>query len=331
MGKQTLRSRVDISSSLRFSGSQTVTKGQPVVWILDEFDAFKLTEKCKISMDATPFVTFKGGNEFIIKKGATYIFDRDTEVALAYPQEKTQDILIENKNYNDINNNITIEADKAPVAHAGSNQRITIGQTVKLIASDYPIPPATITAREWKLNGVVKATTNVFTYLPSVVRRDDLIYTVTDSTGRKASDSLYVDIQAKPVIPDIVQSEVGKGGGNDIYSHTNPWIMNRMTVQKGGTGAIIAEASIPITLKYGGRVKFSVDLLINGTQVDTEYYTNGSPHTSYTLKLKGGYNGTIHSGGTVEIRVRVIKGAIEKIGAYAGTLQTKLKVTNRTA
>ncbi|RLC84144.1 MAG: hypothetical protein DRI37_09390, partial [Chloroflexi bacterium] len=113
--------------SIFFSGSQTVTKGNAVTWILDDTWAFKATEKCKVSTNASPFVEIGAGQTFLIYKRTQddidagnskgiYILDRDTVIALAYPQEVTQDLIIENENYNDINNTIIIEADKTPVA-----------------------------------------------------------------------------------------------------------------------------------------------------------------------------------------------------------------------
>jgi len=331
MSKQTLMSRVDVSTSLRFSGSQSITKGSPVVWILNEFDAFKLTEKCKVSMDATPFVNFKAGNEFIIKKGATYIFDRDTEVALAYPQEKTQDILIENNNYNDVHTNVTIEAEKAPVAHAGSNQRVTIGQAVRVVGSDYPIPPATIAKREWILNGVVKGNTNIFSYIPARAGRDDLIYRITDSGGRIAQDNLYVDIQEKAVIDDYSQGEVGKGGCRDCSIVASAITVHTlMTVGKTTTGKVNIVATFPVKHGTAWEVRYWTEILLNGVPITATKHDYDGSSSAYTHTENHTYVGTLKKGDTLTARTDILEGTIYKQGVYAGTPQINLTVTERT-
>ena len=113
MSTQLLRNPTNIGD-IFFSGSQTVKKGQEVVWILTETWAFKTTEPIGVSMNNTPFVQLTTGQTFIIKQGAKYVFDADSVVALAYPQEVTQNIIVENDIYNNNMSTIIVESDKTP-------------------------------------------------------------------------------------------------------------------------------------------------------------------------------------------------------------------------
>ena len=152
------------------------------------------------------------GQTFIIKKDAPYVFDRDTVIALAYPQENAQDIIIENEIYNDIRNVINIEAEKAPTAQAGANQRVTQGDTVTVSGFAYAVPPATVASVKWLLGSVVVSTSLTYTFTATDIRSYDLTFIVTDSDGRKASDFVSVDSKAweapKPVIFKAQEIEV---------------------------------------------------------------------------------------------------------------------------
>jgi len=71
--------------SFSYSGSVDVSRGIAKVFMDETYYSFQTTEKCRIGVDGQPLVWFKDGEEFIIKLGATYIFDRDTTISLSYP------------------------------------------------------------------------------------------------------------------------------------------------------------------------------------------------------------------------------------------------------
>lgn len=188
-----------------FSGSQSVTKGNYVAWILTETWAFKTTEECSVSMNGTPFVNLTTGQTFIIKQGARYVFDRDTVVALAYPQDVTQDIIIENDIYNNNLSTIIIESDKTPVAKiVASNSSVTVGTVVTFASNSYSPdnPPQDLTYR-WLINGQDVSTAEEFTYTPQTIGTYDILLIVTDEDGRKGDDSFTLRATAVPVIDDI--------------------------------------------------------------------------------------------------------------------------------
>ncbi len=72
--------------SFSYSGSQLVSRGAPGLIFADEtYYSFKVKEFCRIGVDGNPLIDFKADEEFIIKIGVTYIFDRDTKISLSYP------------------------------------------------------------------------------------------------------------------------------------------------------------------------------------------------------------------------------------------------------
>jgi hypothetical protein len=85
-----------------FSGSQEVRKGEVCRWILNRTYAFKVSTKCRVSVGGTPFVWISPGEVFIIDQEKDYIFDRDVEVLLAYPQEEVDTIEVQNNIYNEV-------------------------------------------------------------------------------------------------------------------------------------------------------------------------------------------------------------------------------------
>lgn len=68
-----------------YSGSVLVSRGMSKVFSDDTYYSFKTTEKCRIGVDGDPLVWVKSEEEFIIKVGATYMFDRDSKLLLSYP------------------------------------------------------------------------------------------------------------------------------------------------------------------------------------------------------------------------------------------------------
>jgi len=184
-----------------FSGSQSVFKGLSVSWILDDTWAFKTTEECAVSMNATPFVTMNSGQTFIIEKGAKYIFDRDTVVALAYPQDVTQDIIIPNNIYNNNLPTIIIEADKNPVAKITStHSAVDVGDPVGLsAATSYSPdnPPAEPLTYRWIINGVEESLLEAFVYTPTTAGIKDILLVVTDTQDRKADASYNLAVSEK--------------------------------------------------------------------------------------------------------------------------------------
>lgn len=72
--------------SFSYSGSTKVTRGVQKVFSDSTYYSFKTTEECRISVDGMPLVFVGAGEEFIIKVGAVYIFDRTTTIMLSYPE-----------------------------------------------------------------------------------------------------------------------------------------------------------------------------------------------------------------------------------------------------
>lgn len=210
-----------------FSGSQSVNKGQPVIWVLDETWAFKTTEECAVSMNATPFVTMNAGQTFIIETGAKYIFDRDTVVALAYPQDVTQDIIIPNNIYNNNLDTIIIEADQSPIAKiVQSESVVTVGQGVVLDATtsySNATPDATPLTYQWYIDGVDEGTAENFTYTTTNVGINDILLIVTDTEGRKADTTSTIAVNEFVPEQNIYQDSsqfsgaTTKNGWTDIF------------------------------------------------------------------------------------------------------------------
>jgi len=71
--------------SFGYSGSENISRGIPKIFSDSTYYSFKINEFCRIGVDGNPLVTFKDGDEFVIKIGVTYIFDRDIKISLSYP------------------------------------------------------------------------------------------------------------------------------------------------------------------------------------------------------------------------------------------------------
>ena len=206
---------------LFFSGSQAVTKGNEVTWILDDTFAFKATEPCRVSTNASPFVNLAAGQTFLIYKrteediteGNTkgiYLFDRDTIIALAYPQEVSQEIIVQNENYNDfraevsnynqiqndiqnqvdnyntvqndiqnqIQNNITVDALASVVAEVAIDGTIKVNYPIDAVGSYRIKEDYRFVSESWHENGIELATTGTFSYTPTTLGAHTLYYTV---------------------------------------------------------------------------------------------------------------------------------------------------------
>jgi len=330
-----------------FSGSQTVKKGQEVTWILDDTWAFKATEDCAVSTNASPFVNLKTGSTFLIYKRTQddidagnqkgiYIFDRDTVVALAYPQDVTQDIIIENDIYNNNYNAITIEADQMPTAKiTKSVQEPIVNQWVTLSAtSSIAVPPATLVAYEWRIDNVVKSTAPSFGFLPTAITTYGVTLTVTDSDGRKnvVSDSLKA--KPKPVYDDIVYdftSEISRKEENQ--EHAEFPFLEIIRVPKSGTGTI--------QIKISTGFKNESSLRKSGMLV--RVYINGVPRKEFNFTQDKGiqsshtfiytYTGTLNSSDDVYATITMTGfGGAFSYGEYGGaSTQANIKITNRTA
>lgn len=278
--KELLRNPVQIGS-IFFSGSQSVKKGEPVTWVLDETWAFKTTEKCSVSTNASPFVQLDAGEIFIIYKRTEkdvqegnnkgiYIFDRDTVVALAYPQEETQDIIIENDIYSNNYNSIVVESDKTPTAKITVSPSKTpqTGKTVTVSgASSYAVSPATITGYSWKKNGQNMGSAPSFSYIAgSEGTSDDIILTITDSDGRKATVSDRVTPQAKPAIPDIIMSKTSQAGGSSLTTGTYD-VFGNIQATQSGRGQLIISASCPAKNFGSGGCEVTMYVRKNGSDI----------------------------------------------------------------
>lgn len=72
-------------AAINYSGSQSITGCTITTWSDATYYSFRLTQDCKISINGTPAINARSGDEFIIQVGLPYIFDRDTKVLLSYP------------------------------------------------------------------------------------------------------------------------------------------------------------------------------------------------------------------------------------------------------
>ena len=212
-----------------FSGSQSVKKGQAVSWILSDTWAFKTTEPCGVSTNASPFVQLDQGETFIIYKRTQadidagnykgiYIFDRDTVVALAYPQEVTQDIIIENDIYNNNLSTIIVESDKTPVAKiVMSSTSITLGESVTISGSTSyspDTPQGEIVRYEWIINGVNVSNAETFVYTPTEIGQSDILLLIEDDSGRLGDTSTTLRVEEKPAIPAVTYTDTSQYIGN---------------------------------------------------------------------------------------------------------------------
>jgi len=330
-----------------FSGSQTVKKGQEVTWILDDTWAFKATEDCAVSTNASPFVNLKTGSTFLIYKRTQedidagnqrgiYIFDRDTVVALAYPQEVTQDIIIENDNYNNNYNAITIEANQMPTAKiTKSVQDPIVGQAVILSAtSSIAVPPATLVSYEWRIDNVLHSTASSFSFTPTAITTYGVTLTVTDSDGRKNVVSDSVRAKAKPVYPDIVYSftsNISKAGINT--EHKQFQLLENINIPTTGTGSV--NITISTGFKNTSRLKKSgmlVRIFINGVpRKEFNFTQNKLTQSSHTFIYT--YTGTLRNSDDVSATIEMTGyGGTFNYGTAGGaSTQAKIKVTNRTA
>jgi len=329
-----LRANVRAVSDLFFSGSQTVTKGDEVIWILDETYAFKVTEKCAVSTNASPFVNLQAGDVFIIYKRTEdditaknakgiYIFDRDTVVGLAYPQEVTQDIVIENDIYANNYNSVVIEADKTPTAKITvSNMQPTIGDIIKIDgSSSYGVSPAIINSWRWKKNGVSVSTSPSFTYKVDRVGQDDITLVVTDNGGRKANTQVGIMIKAKPVvvpppvIPPVIPPAVEQGWRQDgkvnpnIQLKTPIWItVLDMTSSESGQGTTTIKCSSTFYCHFthtqgGTQHDIHIGLFINGVLISTNNRFFGVQTQTNSMSIVTTRNMRINHGDRFEIKL----------------------------
>ena len=330
-----MRTPTDISS-IFFSGSQSVTKGAAVTWILEDTWAFKTTEKCAVSTNASPFVQLDAGQTFLIYKRTQadidagnykgiYVFDRDTILALAYSQEVTQDIVIENDIYNNNMSNITIEGDLAPIVSAGGNKAIVIGQSVDLKGSAVakqptppPANPVTIASVKWLLDGVTVSTSYDYTFKGTALGSKQLVFMATDSGGRIASDRISVNVKDVPELPKPYV--VTNSFYLDINSDSEGRWANVIQVEiaKNVTGVNTITAAIPIA-KFRDTIGFWLRIVKNGNielgrahymATDsvvhmfniTETDTNAATGDTYTVQINKDTNSDLYIRGTVQMK-----------------------------
>lgn len=312
MSTQLLRNPTSIGD-IFFSGSQSVVRGQAVIWVLTETWAFKATEAVGVSCNETPFVQMDAGQTFIIDQGAKYVFDNDTVVALAYPQEVTQDIIIENDIYNDNKNIITIEADQVPYASAGSNQTVTVNNSITFNGVASAVDPATVASTEWFKNGALVATSLKYTHTPTSVGNYDLSFVVTDSNGRKAVDTAVMYVEAYEAPPPTVFSDgsqaeyqIPEGVWSEIFKTTS--IVNLGSVScdmNYSAGFGFAKLSSSQGGDYSPS-SASIRLRVGGTTVYTGTIYPSTITSVWTPALKvdaSTFNATINNGTTMTMEV----------------------------
>ncbi len=333
-----------------FSGSQTVTKGNAVTWILDETWAFKATEKCKVSTNASPFVELNSGQTFLIYKRTQgdidegnskgiYIFDRDTVVALAYPQEVTQDLIIENENYNNINNNIVIEADKTPTAKISfSNTSPIVGETITITGKEsYAVAPAIIELWEWRINGAVVSTAQEFTHAFPDYGEWDVALKITDNDHQHPATNATekrINVREKPVYEDIVTNKTC----DTSIQFLTPSVFwsNVCSVTSSAVGTGIPKISGSVGLwnicsgsNCGGK-SMRVRLLMNGTQIAIKTIPlqaiNGTTQALINATLSAR---TVAKTDTFVLQVESTQ--YTEVGSNAGGQSIQIVITDRTS
>jgi len=327
-----------------FSGSQSVQKGNEVTWILDDVWAFKTTEPCGVSMNATPFVQLGAGQTFLVYKRTQadidagnskgiYIFDRDTVVALAYPQEVTQDIIIENDIYNNNLSTVIVEADKTPVANITVSSPTIVGTQITVSGtSSYPIAPATIVSYEWKKNGVSMGTASSFNYTATVSQVDEIQLIITDSDGRKATAINTINVEPAPVFDDIYVEKAGIDI-NNMNEDVETTIIYAFNSPISATGDVNVTVSIPVESVLDGSTA-RVRIKKNGVTVSTQDTYVGGNQAKVCMCVYT-VTGTVLSTDSWTATLIDNSGSAREydVGIYANSTspQGVLNITNRTA
>jgi len=347
-----------------FSGSQSVTKGDEVEWVINDVFAFQATEDCKVSTNASPFVEISAGDIFIIYKRTgsdissnsskgLYVFDRDTILRLAYPQETTQDIVIENDNYNNNLNTIIVEADKTPVAKIDlSNSQPYIGEIITVsAASSYAISPSAIASYKWTKNGVNISNASYFTYSNADVRQDDITLVITDTDGRKGNTSAVVNWQripseppsgggggggVPPPLPNIDFSDTNKGSGRNVTTDSVWMGVGEVISGKSGVGTLRITANTNAR-PYAKNITVALGLFINGSMVkDGGWVVMTDKNVGKSISTAYEANGfALFSGDVIELKImreRTSSPRSWDYGLYAGNSGSiGVSLTNRTS
>ena len=338
-------------NELFFSGSQTIEKGEEIEWILDETFAFKVTEKCLVSTNASPFVQVYPGDTFIIykrtqkdrKEGNTkgiYVFDRDTVLGLAYPQEIVQDIIIENDIYNTVQNTVIVESDKTPTAKIEiGSQAPQAGQRVTIsFASSYAISPAKITRYQLSMNGKIvhNSTASSYSFTPPRSGLYDLTLVVTDNQGKKGDTSSTMRVKDKAAaIGDYTQSvsqEVTNNAPHQKLKYAT------LSVDKSVSGHVGITASVSLLIQYSAAMKdkspalptlyLYVDNVLKGVQKVPVQNTN----QRITYSIQVGYNGSISKNQKITLYFQDENSTVNYRANHAlaqSPANIQLKVSNR--
>ena len=323
MSTQLLRNPAQINQ-IFFSGSQTVTRGDYVKWILDETWAFQVNENVGVSCNHTPFVQLRKGQVFIIAKGAEYVFDKDTVVSLAYPQEETQDIIIENDIYSNNYNTITLEADKQPQAQISlSTTRPEKGDTVKATSNSYVTDSTagTTLTLEWYVNGSKQSGTGKSINITAgdYGTETTIMLIVKDSNGRKASETKSFRVKEyvapPPPFTDSTTRSINNVFTGGTLGEPLSYTATR-TVSGAGTLSVVVPAMAnsgagsTITLylyKKGvllGSSRFDCSQSYAKNYTLEKSFTNMSNGDKFTLKVKAGSN-AIKLTGTITMAIEV--------------------------
>lgn len=312
-----------------FSGSQSVKRGDYVQFILSDNWAFKATENCRVSMDGTPFVNITIGQTFLIKQGSKYVFDIDTVIALAYPQEVTQDLIVQNDIYNNNLNEITIEADKTPVAKIVMTQtQMVIGDTMTISGSSSyspDNPPQDLTYK-WIINGVQVSTAVQFSFKASQTGIFDLLLIVTDEDERKGSASKTFNVVEAVVVPDLIFSNSRAINvtnlADNLYLHRRLVTVNASSSQSGSN---TITASVPLATRLGNTRTVYLYLYKNDVQIasKTVYPTNT---TQYPYDISVTRSDGVSNGDEFELALAIL-GDGDDVKSI-GTCQIQTKTVN---
>jgi hypothetical protein len=144
-----------------------------------------------------------------------------------------------------------------PVANAGVDQTIIVGQAVTLSGSGTD-SDGTVDAYQWAENGVIKGNNTNLTLANLSVGSHTLVLTVTDNKGAKASDSVQVRVDALDNKAPVANAGGNKtiqegesitlvGTGSDVDGTVQSYVWSKDGVELGQTAGL----QIPNDLPYG--------------------------------------------------------------------------------
>jgi len=223
-----------------------------------------------INFSSTQTVVNAFGESLLINNTTTSITINSFSITLAQQDAYLDNILLNTSSDPLVNT--------PPVANAGSDKSVQVGNTVSITGSGTDTD-GSIVSYEWKQGSTVIATTASFDYTPSVIGDQILTLTVTDNKGAVGTDSMLLTVTdvVVPVSETIVDnrdrgfsstgswSESGahdEYAGSSLYSYTSS---NSAT----WTPALTIAGTYEVFVWYTGSAAYDRDMNAVYTIVDT--------------------------------------------------------------